>query len=77
MPGRRQEEDKPLPITNYKDLRLRRPRSDFKVDGVEAWIADILDLPSDAVQLNLPGGRRRARSDKTLGALRKDWNEHQ
>jgi hypothetical protein len=74
MPGKKQEQDQPLPITNYKDLRLRKPRSDFKVGGAEAWIATILDLPSEAVQLNLPSGKRRARSDKTLGALRKDWN---
>ena len=77
MPRGRQEQEQPLPITNYKDLRLRKPRSDFKVGGVETWIADILGLPPEAVQLNLPGGKRRARSDKTLGALRKDWNGHQ
>ena len=75
MPGRK--EDQPLPITNYKDLRLRKPRADFKVGGVEAWLAAILDLPPEAVQLNLPGRKRRARSDKTLGALRKDWNGYQ
>jgi hypothetical protein len=63
-----------IPITNYKDLRLRKPRSDWRVGRAEAWIADVLDLPTEAVRLMLPGGRRRARSDKTLGALRSDWN---
>lgn len=62
------------PITNYKDLRLRKPRSDWRVGGAEAWVADVLGVPADAVRLMLPGGKRRARSDKTLGALRQDWN---
>jgi hypothetical protein len=61
------------PITNYKDLRLRRPRSDWRIGRVEAWLADVLDVPRAAVQLMLPGGKRRARNDKTLGALRRNW----
>lgn len=65
---------KPLPFTNYKDLRLRKPRSDWRVGGAEAWIANVLGLPVEAVRLVLPGKKRRARSDKTLGALRKDWS---
>jgi hypothetical protein len=74
MSAKEQEEGEPPPYTNYKNLRLRRPRSDFQVGRVEAWVASILDLPAEAVRLTLPGGKRRARSDKTLGALRKDWN---
>ena len=75
MAGRAEpEETKPLPITNYKDLRLRKPRSDWRVGRAEAWIADVLGVPVEAVRLVLPGGKRQARSDKTLGALRKDWS---
>jgi hypothetical protein len=60
------------PITNYKDLRLRSPRSDWRLGRAERWIADLLGIPTDAVRLLLPDGRD-ARSDKTLGSLRKDW----
>ena len=68
-------DDAVLPITNYKDLRLRRPRSDWRIGRAEAWLADILDIPPEAVRLLLPGGKRRARGDKTLGALRRDWTQ--
>lgn len=61
------------PITNYKDLRLRRPRSDWLVGRAEKWIAELLAVPHESVRLMLPGGGRRARSDKKLGALRRDW----
>lgn len=71
-----QKVDQYLPYTNYKDLRLRKPRSDFQVGNVEAWVAGILELPAEAVQLILPGGER-AQPDKTLGVLREDWNRHQ
>ena len=74
MSGSKPEGDEPPSYTNYKDLRLRRPRSDFQVPNVEAWIAAILGLPGKAVQLILPNGER-AQADKTLGALRKDWNQ--
>lgn len=67
-----QREGRP-PITNYKDLRLRRPRSDWRVGRAEKWIAGVLGIPSEAVQLMLPKGDRRARADKTIGALRRDW----
>ena len=62
-----------LPITNYRDLRLRKPRADWRVGKAEKWIADVLGLPEEAVQLMLPAGGRRARADKTIGALRRDW----
>jgi hypothetical protein len=68
-------ENKPLPFTNYKDLRLRKPLSDWRIGRAEAWIADVLGLPVEAVRLVLPGGKRQARSDKTLGALRRDWSK--
>ncbi len=62
-----------VPITHYKDLRLRKPRSDFMVGRAESWVAEVLDLPPEAVRLVLPRGGRRARFEKTLGALRRDW----
>jgi hypothetical protein len=62
-----------LPITHYKDLRLRKPRSDWRIGRAEFWVADVLDLPPEAVRLVLPQRGRRARLDKTLGALRRDW----
>lgn len=73
MSGSRQEGEESPPYTNYKDLRLRRPRSDFQIPNVEAWIAAILRLPVKAVQLVLPDGER-AQPEKTLGALREDWS---
>lgn len=72
MAGRTEPEET-IPITNYKDLRLRKPRSDWRVGRAEAWVAKVLGVPAEAVRLVLPGGKRQARSDKTLGALRKDW----
>jgi hypothetical protein len=61
------------PITNYGDLRLRRPRADWRVGRAERWIADVLDVRSEAVRLVLPRGGRLARSDKTLGTFRREW----
>lgn len=61
------------PITFYKDLRLRKPRADWRIGSAERWIADVLDIPPEAVRLMLPGGKRRARSNKTLASLRRDW----
>lgn len=61
-----------VPITNYSELRLRSPRSDWRVGNVEKWVARLLGLPAGAIRLVLPDGRD-ARSDKTLGALREDW----
>lgn len=68
-----QERDEPTPYTSYKDLHLRRPRSDFQVRNVEVWLADILDLPKEAVRLVLRSGNH-AEQGLTLGALREDWN---
>jgi hypothetical protein len=61
------------PITFYKDLRLRKARADWRIGHAERWIADVLDIPPEAVRLMLPRGKRRARSNKTLGALRRAW----
>jgi hypothetical protein len=73
MAGSKDGGDESPHYTNYKDLRLRRPRSDFQVPNVEAWIAAILDLDRRAVQLILPDGEHA--QHKTLGALRKDWSQ--
>lgn len=72
MSGSKQEGNEPPRYTSYGDLRLQRPRSDFQVPNVEAWLAAILDIPVNAVQLLLPNGER-AEPDKTLGNLRSDW----
>ena len=72
MTGIQYEEDELPPYTNYGDLRLRKPRSDFQIRNVEAWIAGILELPKGAVQLVLPSGERAQPAD-TLGTLRQDW----
>ena len=61
------------PITAYRDLRLRKPRADWRVGRAEKWFAELLGIPKEAVQLMLPLGKRRARADKTIGALRHDW----
>lgn len=60
-------------ITNYKDLRLRKPRRDWRIGRAERWIAEVLAISPEVVRLMLPRGNRRARSSKTLGALRRDW----
>jgi hypothetical protein len=61
-----------IPITTYSALRLRSPRADCHVSTAEAWIAGILGVPAEAVQLVRPDGGN-ARGDKTLGALRREW----
>ncbi len=76
MAKKKQLQHREVPrITNYKDLRLRKARSDWRIGEAERWLAKILGIPPESVCLMLPGGKRRARGDKTLGALRRDWKQ--
>lgn len=52
---------------------LRKPNANWRLRGASSWYARALGLPQDAVVFINPDGRR-ARSDKTLGALRRSWN---
>ena len=54
------------------DLRL--PNSIWRVGRAAKWWAERLGLPPDAVVMVRPGGKR-ARSDKTLKSLRREWLE--
>ena len=47
-------------------------RSDASVKTAQNEIERFFKLPSGSVKLLLPNGRS-ARSDKTIGALRDDW----
>ena len=50
----------------------RKPNSNWRLGRAAKWFAKRLGLPRRAVVFRLPNGRR-ARTDKTLGALRGDW----
>lgn len=54
------------------DLRLRN--SILRVGGAAKWWAAKLGLSPEAVVMVRPGGKR-ARSDKTLKSLRREWME--
>lgn len=54
--------------------RHRSARSDAPVDSIVKQIEKTFDLPEGAVMLQYPSGRK-ARSDTTVGHLRKRWNE--
>jgi hypothetical protein len=55
-----------------KPLRSRALRRDAKVGRAERRIETIFTLPEGSVHLHRPSGRR-ARSDKSVDALLKDW----
>lgn len=55
---------------NVGDLRM--PNANWRLRGASRWWARAVGLPDEAVVFLNPDGSR-ARSDKTLGALRKDW----
>ncbi len=69
--------EKNSPTKSYwKDIwDLRKPNSTWRLRGRAKWFAKALDLPSPAVFFMNPDGSR-ARSNKTLGALKKDWRTH-
>ena len=59
--------------TLWRDIGdLRRPNSTWRVRRAARWWARTLGLPDDAVVLLNPDGRR-ARANKTLRSLKRDW----
>lgn len=61
--------------TAWKDIGdLRKPNSTWRLRGAARWWCQALGLPDGAVIFLNPDGSK-ARSDKTLGALRKDWGK--
>ena len=53
-------------------LRYRRLRDDASIASAEKSIAREFGLPPGSIRLVLPNGRK-ARSDKDIAGLRKDW----
>lgn len=60
--------------TEETPIRYRKLRDDASVGSAEKTIADDYGLPPDCIRLVLPSGRK-ARADKTVAALRKDWEK--
>ena len=54
--------------------RHRTARSDAPVDSIVKKIESMFNLPAGSVKLQYPSGRK-ARSDTTVGALRRKWND--
>ena len=52
--------------------RFLAARTDASVGTIERKIAKMLKLPEGSVQLRLPT-LKKARSDKSIGALLRDW----
>lgn len=59
--------------TEAPALRKRAIRSDATLGRAQTEIERVFGLPSGSIRLVLPGGRK-ARSDKKVGALLKDWD---
>jgi hypothetical protein len=55
-----------------KPLRMRALRRDAKVGRAERRMERVFNLPTGSVRLYRPSGRR-ARSDKSVDRLLKDW----
>lgn len=61
--------------TNWKDIGdLRLPHSAWRLGRAARWSEERLGLPSGAVAFRNPD-KSKARTDKTLKALRRDWQE--
>ena len=59
--------------TNWKDIGdLRRPNPKWRLGRAAGYFARLLELDESAVRFVNPDGSR-ARSNKTLGSLRADW----
>ena len=59
--------------SNWSDIGdLRKPNSRWRLGRAARWYASVLGIPDGAVVFLRPDGRQ-ARSDKSLGALRDDW----
>ena len=65
-----------MPKTKRKNVprRFRNLRDDATVESAVRTIARDYGLPEESVVLVLPSGRK-ARSDKAIGALRRDWSD--
>ena len=57
----------------YTPKRVFSMRSDASVRRAQREVERVFGLPEGSVLLVLPSGRR-ARADKTIGALIDDWN---
>ena len=55
-------------------VRYRKLRDDASVGSAERTIARDFGLPAGSIRLILPNGRK-ARRDKDVAGLRKDWGE--
>ncbi len=59
--------------TNWSDIGdLRLPNAKWRVGRAAKWFGKRLGLPSEAVVFRNPDGSK-ARTDKSLKALRRDW----
>jgi len=66
-----------LAKTNWKDIGdLRRPNPAWRLGRAAAYFARLLEVNEGAVLFVNPDGSR-ARSNKTLGSLRADWEAFQ
>lgn len=62
--------------TNWKDIGdLRLPHSAWRLGRAARWFEDRLGLPPGVIAFQNPD-KSKARTDKTLKALRRDWQEH-
>jgi hypothetical protein len=60
--------------TNWKDIGdLRLPNSRWRIGKAAKWFEGRLELPSGVIAFRNPDGTK-ARTDKTLKALRRDWD---
>lgn len=63
-----------MPKTLWKDIgELRRPNATWRLGRAAGYFARLLEVEEGAVRFVNPDGSR-ARSNKTLGALRADWD---
>ena len=59
--------------TNWKDIGdLRLPNPRWRIGGAAKWFEARLGLPNGAIMFRNPDGSK-ARIDKSLKALRRDW----
>ncbi|MFW5955717.1 MAG: hypothetical protein ACOCSK_03150, partial [Rhodothermales bacterium] len=56
-------------------LRYRKLKANGTVGSAEQTIEEMLGLPTGSVRIMNPSGRD-ARSDKQIGTLRSDWENH-
>ena len=62
--------------TNWKDIGdLRSPHPAWRLGRAARWFEERLGLPAGVIAFQNPD-KSKARTDKTLKALRRDWAEH-